>query len=105
VSEQGRAFERVRESFAKQGLMGLLGAQVSKVGEGWCVIEVPYGEKLTQQQRYFHGAVAGAIGDSAGGYAALTFAPEAARCLRSSTRSTSSLRRGGGRWWPRGGPN
>jgi acyl-coenzyme A thioesterase PaaI-like protein len=37
----------VRESFAKQGLMGLLGAQVSEVGEGWCVIEVPYGEKLT----------------------------------------------------------
>jgi uncharacterized protein (TIGR00369 family) len=81
VSEQGRAFERVRESFAKQGLMGVLGAQVSEVGEGWCVIEVPYGEKLTQQQRYFHGAIAGAIGDSAGGYAALTFAPEGREVL------------------------
>ena len=67
MSEQSRAFERVRESFDKQGLMALLGAEVSEVGEGWCVIEVPYSEKLTQQQRYFHGAVAGAIGDSAGG--------------------------------------
>jgi uncharacterized protein (TIGR00369 family) len=76
MSAQARAFERVRESFAKQGLMGLLGAEVSEVGEGWCVIEVPYSDKLTQQQRYFHGAVAGAIGDSAGGYAALTLAPE-----------------------------
>ena len=76
MSEQARAFERVRESFDKQGLMGLLGAEVSEVGEGWCVIEVPYSEKLTQQQRYVHGAVAGAIGDSAGGYAALTLAPE-----------------------------
>jgi uncharacterized protein (TIGR00369 family) len=76
MSEQARAFERVRESFAKQGLMDVLGAQVSEVGEGWCVIEVPYSDKLTQQQRYFHGAVAGAIGDSAGGYAALTVAPE-----------------------------
>ena len=76
MSEQARAFERVRESFAKQGLMDVLGAEVSEVGEGWCVIEVPYSEKLTQQQRYFHGAVAGAIGDSAGGYAALTLAPE-----------------------------
>ena len=73
VSEQGRAFERVRESFAKQGLMGLLGAQV---GEGWCVIEVPYSEEFTQQQRYFHGAITGAIDDRAGGYAALTLAPE-----------------------------
>jgi uncharacterized protein (TIGR00369 family) len=76
MSEQAHTFERVRESFDKQGLMGLLGAEVSEVGEGWCVIEVPYSEKLTQQQRYFHGAVAGAIGDSAGGYAALTLAPE-----------------------------
>ncbi len=76
MSEKARAFERVRESFDKQGLMGLLGAEVSEVGEGWCVIEVPYSDKLTQQQRYFHGAVAGAIGDSAGGYAALTLAPE-----------------------------
>lgn len=32
--------------------MDVLGAQVSEVGEGWCVIEVPYSEKLTQQQRY-----------------------------------------------------
>jgi uncharacterized protein (TIGR00369 family) len=76
MSEQERASERVRESFAKQGLMDVLGAKVSEVGEGWCVIEVPYSDRLTQQQRYFHGAVAGAIGDSAGGYAALTLAPE-----------------------------
>jgi uncharacterized protein (TIGR00369 family) len=61
--------------------MRLLGVQVSEVGEGWCVIEVPYGEKLTQQQRYFHGAVAGAIGNSAGGYAALTLTPEGREML------------------------
>jgi uncharacterized protein (TIGR00369 family) len=46
------------------------------VGEGRCEIEVPYADGLTQQQRHFHGAVAGAIADSAGGYAALTLAPE-----------------------------
>ena len=45
VSEQARTFERVRESFAKQGLMKLLGAKVSEVGEGWRVKEAPYGEK------------------------------------------------------------
>lgn len=42
-------------------------------GEGRCQIEVPYSDEITQQQRYFHGAVAGAIADSAGGYAALTY--------------------------------
>ena len=81
MSEKASTFERVRESFAKQGLMRLLEAEVSEVGEGWCVIEVPYSDKLTQQQRYFHGAVAGAIGDSAGGYAALTLAPEGREVL------------------------
>lgn len=67
---------RVRDSFAKQGMMRLLGAKMTEVGEGRCVIEVPYSDGITQQQRYFHGAVAGAIADSAGGYAALTLAPE-----------------------------
>ncbi len=43
--------------------------------EGYCPIEVPFSEEVTQQERYFHGAVIGAIGDNAGGYAALTLAP------------------------------
>jgi uncharacterized protein (TIGR00369 family) len=44
-------------------------------GEGTCEIEVAFRDELTQQQRYFHGTVAGAIADNAGGYAALTLAP------------------------------
>ncbi len=74
--ERADTLERVRESFAKQGLMRLLEARVVEVDRGLCVIEVPFREELTQQQRYFHGAVTGAIADSAGGYAALTLAPE-----------------------------
>ena len=47
------AEERVRASFEKQGLMRLLGAEVVEVGEGEgrCVIEVPFREDLTQQER------------------------------------------------------
>ncbi len=30
---------------------------------------------MTQQERYFHGAALGAVGDNAGGYAAWTLAP------------------------------
>ena len=67
--------ERVRVSFARQGLMQLLGAEVVEVGEGTCVIEVPFAEGITQQESYFHGAVTGAIADTAGGYAAMTLAP------------------------------
>jgi uncharacterized protein (TIGR00369 family) len=55
--------------------MDLLGARIVEVGQGTCEIEVAFRDELTQQQRYFHGAVTGAITDSAGGYAALTLAP------------------------------
>lgn len=66
---------RVRKSFERQGLMRLLGARVVEAGEGRCTIEVPFSDEVTQQARYFHGAVIGAAGDNAGGYAALTLAP------------------------------
>ncbi|CAN5579690.1 PaaI family thioesterase [soil metagenome] len=67
--------ERVRASFERQGLMRLLGAEVVEAGEGSCTIEVPFSDAVTQQERYFHGAVIGAVGDNASGYAALTLAP------------------------------
>ena len=55
--------------------MALLGAEVVEAEPGVCVIEVPFRDELTQQERFFHGAVTGAIADTAGGYAALTLAP------------------------------
>jgi len=75
ASEGQDPFGRVRTSFEKQGLMRLLGAKVVEAGEGFCSIEVPFSDEVTQQERYFHGAVIGALGDNAGGYAALTLAP------------------------------
>ena len=55
--------------------MALLGAEVVEAGSGTCVIEVSFRDELTQQERFFHGAVTGAVADNAGGYAALTLAP------------------------------
>jgi len=55
--------------------MRLLRAEVVQMGEGTCVVEVSLAEGITQQQSYFHGAVTGAIADTAGGYAAMTLAP------------------------------
>ena len=69
-------FEQVvRASFAQQGLMRTLGAGIASVVAGSVVIEVAFAAGVSQQQGYFHGAVLGAIGDSAGGYSALTLLP------------------------------
>jgi uncharacterized protein (TIGR00369 family) len=70
-------FERVvRTSFGNQGFLGNIGAWLVDVKPGHVIIELPFSGKVTQQQGLFHGAAIGAIGDSAGGYAALTLMPE-----------------------------
>lgn len=66
------ARERVLASFARQGLMQHWGAQVVDVGDGECTIELPFSDKVTQQQGAFHGGAIGALADIAAGYAALT---------------------------------
>jgi len=67
------AFEaRVRESFARQGIMGLIGARLVHVGPGSCEIHLPYREDLSQQHGFFHGGVLSTIADSAAGYAGAT---------------------------------
>jgi uncharacterized protein (TIGR00369 family) len=69
------AFEHVRESFARQGLMKHLGAELTALGSGECEIRVRHREELTQQHGYFHGGVTASIADSASGYAAYTMMP------------------------------
>jgi uncharacterized protein (TIGR00369 family) len=66
---------RCKESFDRQGLMTLLGAELVVADPGRAVIEVAYREELTQQHGYFHGGVVTAIADTASGYAAYTTMP------------------------------
>ena len=66
---------RCKESFDRQGLMTLLGAELVEARDGRAVIEVPYREDLTQQHGYFHGGVVTAIADVACGYASYTTMP------------------------------
>ena len=68
--------QRVADSFARQGMMQHLEAKLIRVIEGEVEIALPYGDKVTQQQGGFHGGAMGALADIAGGYAALTVAPE-----------------------------
>ena len=67
---------RVADSFARQGMMQHLGAQLRRVEPGLVEIWLPYSDKVTQQQAGFHGGAMGAVADIAGGYAGLTVAPE-----------------------------
>lgn len=66
---------RVRASFARQGVMGLIGAQMTRVEPGLVVIELAWRDDLTQQHGFFHAGVTSTIADSAGGYAGFTLFP------------------------------
>jgi uncharacterized protein (TIGR00369 family) len=66
---------KVRESFARQGIMDTLGARVTRVAPGEVEIEIDHHAGLTQQHGFFHAGVTSTIADSAGGYAAYTLFP------------------------------
>lgn len=66
---------RVRASFAQQGAMASIGAELVSVGPGECSIRLPYAVGVSQQRGYFHGGIISTIADSAGGYAAFSLCP------------------------------
>lgn len=72
---------RVRNSFARQRAMGLIGACITRVEPGRVAIELPVRDDLGQQHGFVHGGVVGMIADSAGGYAAFTLMPADASVL------------------------
>jgi uncharacterized protein (TIGR00369 family) len=71
----------VRESFALQGLMATLGAELRSIQPGVVEIEVPFSPGLTQQDGFFHAGVTIAILDTACGYSALTLMAHGSRVL------------------------
>lgn len=67
---------RVRDSFARQGLMRLLGVSIARLEPGGVDLALDYRPELNQQHGFFHAGVTSAIADSASGYAAYSlFAP------------------------------
>ncbi|MDI6838211.1 MAG: PaaI family thioesterase [Rhizobiaceae bacterium] len=70
--------ERIRQSFARQGAMETLGAELTRISQGVVEIELPFDVKLTQQHGILHAGVISAALDSACSYAAYTVvAPDA----------------------------
>jgi uncharacterized protein (TIGR00369 family) len=72
---------RVRDSFARQGAMKLIGAAITEVAPGYCAIALLPRPDLSQQHGYVHAGIVSAIVDSAGGYAGFTLFPEDASVL------------------------
>lgn len=73
--------ERVRESFRRQRVMELLGAQLVDVQPGRVTIRLPFRDDLTQQHGFLHAGVVTTIADSACGYAAFSLMPAEAAVL------------------------
>jgi uncharacterized protein (TIGR00369 family) len=67
--------DEVRQSFAKQAIMGLIGGELTRVEPGVVEITLPYRADLTQQDGYVHAGIVTTIADSAGGYAAYSLMP------------------------------
>ena len=63
---------RVRDSFARQGAMALIGAALADVAPGYCAIELAPRPDVSQQHGYVHAGILATLVDSAGGYAAFT---------------------------------
>ena len=82
MTPQDPNFEtRVRESFARQQVMSLIGARMVNVGPGLCEIEISARQDLTQQDGFIHAGIVTTILDSSCGYAAYTLMPADSRVL------------------------
>ena len=66
---------RVRASFARQGAMATIGAELADVAAGRVAISLAIEPRLSQQHGFLHAGVVVAALDSACGYAALTLMP------------------------------
>lgn len=66
---------RVRASFARQRVMGTIGAALTRVDRGAVEITLPHRADLTQQHGFVHAGIVATILDSACGYAAFSTMP------------------------------
>lgn len=73
--------QAIRESFAKQSIMQLIGASLGTIEPGVVEINLPFRSDLVQQHGYLHAGVVAAIADSACGYAAFSLMPSGSEVL------------------------
>jgi len=67
--------EEIKQSFKQQTIMGLIGAELTRIEPGIIEITLPYRPDLAQQHGYLHAGIVTTIADSACGYAAFSLMP------------------------------
>ena len=78
---QTDSLQRVRDSFALQGALSTLGAQLTHLAPGAVDISFDWAPGLTQQHGFIHAGMLSAALDSACGYAGFSLMPEDAGVL------------------------
>jgi uncharacterized protein (TIGR00369 family) len=76
-----RFVEDIRDSFGKQSIMRLIGAELSLIEPGIVEITLPYRADLGQQHGYLHAGIVTTLADSGAGYAAYSLMPAQAEVL------------------------
>src|SRR6185436_16697319 len=71
----------VNDSFARQSMMSLIDARLTRVEPGRVEITLPIRGDLTQQHGYLHAGIITTIADTACGYAAYSLMPPNAEVL------------------------
>ena len=71
----------IQESFARQGLLRHLNAELTDIIPGQVTIELPVSSNVSQQHGFVHAGAVTTIVDSACGYAALTLMPPQSEVL------------------------
>ncbi len=64
--------ERIHANVGRQGIMNLVGAELSELSRGTCTIAVERRPELLQQHGFFHGGVTAFLVDNATTIAAAT---------------------------------
>lgn len=73
--------DRIAASFARQGLMQTFGARLVYVAPGRVAIAAAVTPAVSQQHGAGHAGLTFALGDTAGGYAALTLIPDGSEVM------------------------
>ncbi len=73
--------QRVRSSFARQGLINTLNGKIAYISPGKLHIEAPFDKRFTQQDGFLHAGIVTTLMDSACGYASYTLMPKDSRVL------------------------
>lgn len=62
----------VRDHFQRLGFTAHIGAEITELAPGQCVLRMKFRPELGQQHGYFHGGIVATLADTACGHAGLT---------------------------------